>query len=150
MAQHGIKAGYVYILVNRAMPGMVKIGSTKLPPEERARQLSTTGVPAPFQVIAFHEFEDELRAERELHALFSQHRVHSRREFFDISIEEAQTALLRLSDPNAHGPASASRRASASPTLPANNKSTREGEKKRFQIPTRPCWDSPIGLVSTR
>ncbi len=118
--QHGIKAGYVYIMVNRAMPGIVKIGSTKLPPEERARQLSTTGVPAPFQVIAFHEFEDELRAERELHALFSQQRVHSRREFFDISIEEAQTALLRLT----------SRQGSTSPPLPANNESTRKGEKK--------------------
>jgi hypothetical protein len=128
--QDETKAGYVYILVNRAMPGIVKIGSTKLPPEQRARQLSTTGVPTPFQVIAFHEFEDELRAERELHELFSQHRVHSRREFFDITIEEAQTALLRLSDPNAHGPAPASRRDSAAPPLPVNKKPTREGEKK--------------------
>jgi hypothetical protein len=130
--QHGNKAGYVYILVNRAMPGIVKIGSTKLPPEERARQLSTTGVPTPFQVIAFHEFEDELRAEREIHALFSQHRVHSRREFFDISIEEAQTALLRLSGPNAHGSAPASRLGSAAPPLPVNNKSTREEERKQI------------------
>jgi T5orf172 domain len=96
-----------------------KIGSTTLPPEERARQLSTTGVPAPFQVIAKREFEDELRAERELQALFGGQRVDSRREFFEITIEEAQTALLRLSDAEAREPAS-----SAKP--PANNETTRE------------------------
>ena len=127
--QHGIRVGYVYIMTNRAMPGLVKIGSTKLPPEERARQLSTTGVPAPFQVIAFHEFEDELRAERELQAIFSRQRVHSRREFFEITIEEARTALLRLSDAKPHEPASASQVSNSAP-LPANDESTREGEKK--------------------
>jgi len=40
---------WVYILTSRAMPGLVKIGSTKLPPEERARQLSTTAVRRPSQ-----------------------------------------------------------------------------------------------------
>jgi hypothetical protein len=107
---------WVYILTNRAMPGLVKIGSTKLPPEERARQLSTTGVPAPFQVIAKQEFEDELRAERELQALFSEQRVHSRREFYEITIEKAQTALLRLSDGKAQSPFGVS-----SPARPATN-----------------------------
>jgi T5orf172 domain/Domain of unknown function (DUF4268) len=116
------KVGYVYIMTNPKMPGLVKIGSGKLPPEERARQLFTTGVPTPFQVIAFHEFEDELRAERELQAIFSRQRVHSRREFFEITVEEARTALLCLSDGKPHEP-------SAAP-LPENNALTREGEKK--------------------
>jgi T5orf172 domain/Domain of unknown function (DUF4268) len=91
------KGGFVYIMTNQTMPGLVKIGSTKLSPEERARQLSTTGVPKPFKVIAFQRFEDELRAERELQAMFSQKRLHSRREFFETSVEEARIALLRLS-----------------------------------------------------
>jgi hypothetical protein len=69
--------GYVYIMANSAMPGIVKIGSTKLTPEARARQLSTTGVPAPFQVIAYYRFEDELRAERELQEHRGPGRVHS-------------------------------------------------------------------------
>jgi hypothetical protein len=113
--------GYVYILTNPKMPGLVKIGSGKLPPEERARQLFTTGVPAPFQLIAFHKFEDELRAERDLQAIFSKQRVHSRREFFEITVEEARTALLRLSDGKLHEP-------SRSPVSTDNL--AREGEKK--------------------
>jgi hypothetical protein len=111
--------GYVYIMTNRAMPDLVKIGSTKLPPEDRARQLSTTGVPAPFQVIAFYKFTDELRAERELQAMFSRQRVHSRREFFEITIDEARTALLHLSG-MLREPAPAS--------VPFQNHSTRNGE----------------------
>jgi hypothetical protein len=78
------------------MPGIVKIGSTKLKPEHRARQLSTTGVPAPFQVIARYRFDDELSAERELQAIFSCRRVHPRREFFKATVEEAREALLCL------------------------------------------------------
>jgi hypothetical protein len=116
------KVGYVYIMTNPKMPGLVKIGSGKLPPEERARQLFTTGVPTPFQVIAFHDFEDELRAERELQAIFSRQRVHSRREFFEITVEEARAALLCLSEGKAHEPSSA--------PLLANNELIREGDKK--------------------
>jgi hypothetical protein len=92
------KGGYVYILTNPAMPGLVKIGSTTLAPESRARQLSTTGVPRPFQVVAYHRFEDEMRAERELQSVFRQHRVHSSREFYEVTEEQAQEALLRLSN----------------------------------------------------
>jgi Domain of unknown function (DUF4268)/T5orf172 domain len=94
--------GYVYVLTNAAMPGIVKIGSTKLLPELRAQQLSTTGVPGPFKVIAYFRFENQLRAERELQAVFSRQRVHPRREFYEITIEEAQEALLQLAGGNSN------------------------------------------------
>jgi hypothetical protein len=85
-------------MTNPAMPGHVKIGSTKLQPDERARQLSSsTGVPRPFQVVAFQTFEDELRAEREIRVHFKAHRINSSREFYDISVEEARQELLLLS-----------------------------------------------------
>jgi Domain of unknown function (DUF4268)/T5orf172 domain len=100
--------GYVYILTNPKIPGLVKIGSTKLTPDERARQLSTTGVPAPFQVVGYHWFDDELRIERELQAMFSQQRVHPRREFYETTIDAAQQALLHLSDGRHHESARAS------------------------------------------
>jgi hypothetical protein len=93
------KGGWVYLMTNPSMPGLVKIGSTTLTPQERARQLSSnTGVPRPFQVVAFQPFDDELRAERELQALLIEYRVKpGRREFYEIDVEQAPEALLRLS-----------------------------------------------------
>jgi hypothetical protein len=83
-------------MVNPAMPGLLKIGSTTLTPDERARQLSNgTGVPRRFQVVAFHPFEDERRAERKLQAMFRQNRVPGR-EFYEITAEQGQEALSRL------------------------------------------------------
>jgi hypothetical protein len=39
-------AGYIYVLENETIPGLVKIGSTERNPEDRAKELMTTGVPA--------------------------------------------------------------------------------------------------------
>jgi hypothetical protein len=94
------KGGYVYFMTNPAMPGHVKIGSTRLTPDERARQLSSsTAVARPFKAIAFQWFEDQLllHAERELHEKYSQHRVPNR-EFFelDLTAEQAQAALVEV------------------------------------------------------
>ena len=39
---------WVYVLRNSSMPGLYKVGYTKLTPDERAKQLSNaTGVPVP-------------------------------------------------------------------------------------------------------
>jgi hypothetical protein len=51
-------SGYVYILVNHSMVGLLKIGRTVRDSRARARELSTTGVPTPFQV-AFEVFSDK-------------------------------------------------------------------------------------------
>lgn len=41
--------GIVYVLSNRAMPGLVKIGMTTRPElDTRLKELYTTGVPVPF------------------------------------------------------------------------------------------------------
>ena len=45
------KRGYIYILINPAFAGFVKIGKTSKDPAVRARELSAgTGVPAPYAV----------------------------------------------------------------------------------------------------
>lgn len=82
---------YIYILSNEAMPGLVKIGSTALPPEERAKQLSTTGVPQPFIVEEYWEQEcvDILVLERKIHSHLKQWRMASNREFFSLSTDKA-------------------------------------------------------------
>jgi len=44
-----MKQGYVYILTNPSMPGLVKIGRSKNGGRKRASDLYQTGVPTPFR-----------------------------------------------------------------------------------------------------
>lgn len=48
-----MNAGYIYILLNKSLDGLIKVGSTTLGAKERTRQLSaSTGVPMPF-IVAY-------------------------------------------------------------------------------------------------
>jgi hypothetical protein len=86
----------IYILINEAMPGYVKIGrTTNL--EQRIRSLDTTSVPLPFECFYACTVRDAQFAERQLHDAFMDHRVRSSREFFEISPERA-VAALRLAE----------------------------------------------------
>jgi hypothetical protein len=91
--------GYVYVLINPSFPTLIKIGRTLRDSRERARELSTTGVPTPFQV-AFEIFsERHEKLETAMHDKLNDFRVNDRREFFryplDKAIGELQT-LARL------------------------------------------------------
>jgi hypothetical protein len=81
---------WIYILSNISIPNMVKIGYTKLTPEERAKQISsTTGVPTPFEIeFAFKCHEGEF-LENEIHKSLDMYRVSNNREFFKMPINEA-------------------------------------------------------------
>ena len=47
--------GYVYVLINPSMEGLVKIGMTTSTPEERVTELSSaTGVPSKF-ILVYHK-----------------------------------------------------------------------------------------------
>lgn len=75
--------GYVYVLTNAAMPWMVKIGSTKLNPYQRAGALSSsTGVPLPFTVALYGEFHDCRGVETFVHDQMATMRINVGREFF--------------------------------------------------------------------
>src|SRR3954466_7359261 len=51
--------GFVYILINPSLPGLVKIGKTTRSSESRAMELSApTGLPTPFIVAFDEEFDD--------------------------------------------------------------------------------------------
>lgn len=82
----------IYILINEAMPGYVKIGrTTNL--EKRIRELDTTSVPLPFECFYACTVKDAAFAERQILDAFLDHRVRSSREFFEISPERAVAAL---------------------------------------------------------
>lgn len=93
--RHPRTPGYVYILTNPAMPGLIKIGKTRLNPEDRANQLQTTGVPRGFQVEYACHTPDPEAVEQAMHVAFGPRRVNDRREFFEIEPAQA-IALLSL------------------------------------------------------
>ena len=62
--------GFVYILSNPAMPGLIKIGKTRLDPADRAAQLQTTGVPAGFKVEYACRTPDPEVVEQAMHVAF--------------------------------------------------------------------------------
>lgn len=84
----------VYVLVNEAMPDLVKIGLTTGSLEERIKHLnSATGVPLPFECIYAAEVDDASRVEKILHTLFSENRINPKREFFRLAHERVRLAL---------------------------------------------------------
>lgn len=90
--------GYVYVLINPAIPGLVKIGRTTNTPSDRAADLSTTGVPERF-VEAHSVFANDCIAlELKLHEYFASNRYSPKREFFRITVEEAIKAFYLFTE----------------------------------------------------
>ncbi len=82
----------VYVLMNEAMPGYVKIGRT-VNLEQRIRSLDNTSTPLPFECFYAARVKDANFAERQLHDAFADNRVRSNREFFEIAPERVASAL---------------------------------------------------------
>lgn len=98
---HSSNHGYVYILSNPGMPGLLKIGMTRFDPTRRVQELSSaTGVPTPFQLVYYREFHDCVAAELEIHSIFATKglRYNEQREFFSVDTVEAINTLLSLDD----------------------------------------------------
>lgn len=87
-------AGFVYVLSNESMPGLVKIGSTTEHPQKRASQLRTTGVPTPFKVEFAVWVEDHIESEQLAHERLQDDRCVENREFFRIDVFEAIEAIV--------------------------------------------------------
>ena len=88
--------GYVYVLFNPSLKGLVKIGGTARDPKGRAEELSSaTGVPTPFEVAFEAYFADAVAAEQFVHATLTEKgfRRASNREFFDMSLYAISTPV---------------------------------------------------------
>jgi hypothetical protein len=91
------KKGYVYILVNPAFPGFLKIGKTTKNPESRARELSSgSGVPTPYAVAWDAFVEDCDQVERLIHQQLAHARSRNDREFFAMPLKNAISVLARI------------------------------------------------------
>ena len=87
--------GYVYVLSNPSMPGIVKIGRSMYGGQGRADALykNDTGVALPFK-LEFEVFTEKHQLlEKDIHADLEKVRVNSSREFFRISVEEASIVV---------------------------------------------------------
>lgn len=85
--------GFVYILSNEGMPGLLKIGFSIKVPTERAAELNTTGVPSPFEVEYYCLIEKPALLEAAVHRQLKEARHANDREFFRLSLSEAIRAV---------------------------------------------------------
>ena len=86
--------GIVYLLINEAMPGFVKIGkTTRMGPQVRMDELYNTSVPVPFECVLAVKVENPDRLEKALHKAFESNRINPNREFFKIEPEQPAAIL---------------------------------------------------------
>lgn len=87
--------GWVYVLTNREMPGLAKIGYSTRDPATRAEELArgTTGLPRPFTLSYEALVNDPSLVEKEVHSILEEYRKEFQdsrsREWFRISLEKA-------------------------------------------------------------
>lgn len=88
--------GFLYVLANSSMPGLVKVGKTTRSPTERAAELSgVTGMATPFLVVYDQLFQDCHSAESFVHVYLAEkgYRVAENREFFNAPVNLVVRAI---------------------------------------------------------
>ena len=91
--------GRVYVLTNKAMPNLIKIGFTMNTVENRVNELSSaTGVPHAYEIEFQVECRDPEFIEKSVHKNLNNFRVNSNREFFEVSPILAAKEILSLID----------------------------------------------------
>lgn len=82
--------GYLYALVNAAIPNLVKIGVTTKHPLERTKELSSSsGMPNPYVLAHYRHVAYPFVAESVIHRTLDQYRTNDSREFFMIPLARA-------------------------------------------------------------
>jgi len=86
--------GYIYVLKNPSMPGLVKIGFTDRSVKVRAEELSSaSGVPTPFTIHGQVASPNVKNVERKIHSILRAKRLSGSREFFRIDPDEALNVI---------------------------------------------------------
>lgn len=84
--------GYVYCMSNPSMPGLLKVGYTERPVEERLQEANcpNTWIPTPFCLELSKFVNDPQKKESTLHKILDDARVNLKREFFRTDIEKVK------------------------------------------------------------
>lgn len=89
--------GYIYILVHKRIPGLVKIGRTDTSVEERVASINTaTGVPGGFNVYCSFQVIDTVKAEALIHSKLDRYRFISNKEFFELKPDVAKSYVEKI------------------------------------------------------
>lgn len=86
--------GWIYVISNRAMPGLVKVGYSKNDPELRAKELNHTGSPHPYLVEYELLIDEPFNVEQRAHKILSSKR--EAKEWFRCTSEEAIAAIKQV------------------------------------------------------
>jgi len=86
--------GWVYVITNKAMPGLVKIGYSTKDPAIRAKELNHTGSPHPYLVEYEQLIEEPFQVEQKTHKLLVS--KLEAKEWFRCSPEEAISAIKQV------------------------------------------------------
>lgn len=88
--------GFVYILSNKLMPGILKIGFTERRVEDRVQELNkSTGVPSDFDIEVYFPTDSPSENEARVHKLLSEFRIKNK-EFFKISLDQALRIMSKV------------------------------------------------------
>lgn len=74
----------------------IKIGCTlsvEKTPQKRAKELSTTAVPTPFEVLHAYQIDLPEQTEQAVHRQLSRYRIAANREFFNCDVDTARAAI---------------------------------------------------------
>jgi len=88
--------GWVYIIVNTSMPGLVKVGYTDRSPAKRASELGGTGMPTPYSVAFSVRLHDARNIEQQAQTKLAKVRVG--KEWFRCTVATARSAIEHVAD----------------------------------------------------
>ena len=91
--------GWVYAFVNASMQGIVKIGATKREVSERLKEANASDTwrpPRAYVIACTAEVADPFATERAIHSILASRRVDPKREFFEITADEARGLFALL------------------------------------------------------
>lgn len=102
--------GWVYVIVNQSMPGLVKVGYTDRSPTKRASELAGTGMPTAYSVAYSVQLGRARKVEQQVHRELAHARVG--KEWFRCTVDAARAAIEKVAGPQLTG--------SGSPLVPGH------------------------------
>ena len=98
--QGTIMGGWVYIVTNKALPGLVKVGyTTRIDINQRLREFNRAGVPYPYEKAYAFWVEEPRLIEQRVHQALPAHREY--KGWFRCSVERARETLKKIAGPEA-------------------------------------------------